>query len=134
MTRVRTQPCEACPYRQDCPSGLWVVEEYAKLPPYDAETFAQPFQGFSCHATPDFYCHGWAVVHSNRGHAYELLALRIDHEAVVPDAAVPLWGSGLEAAEWGMRDIRRPKKAAKAMVNRLRKRYPRLKGLADNSG
>lgn len=126
--RVRAQPCEACPYRRDVPSGLWSAEEYDKLPPYDAETWEQPFDGFSCHATPEFYCHGWAVVHMSRGHAFELLALRFAHfEGDIPTPPVPLFESGAEAAEHGKREIKRPKKRAKQTVQRLMARYPRLR-------
>jgi hypothetical protein len=60
---------------------VWAWDDYEKLRPYDAPTGAQPTAGFSCHATPEHYCHGWAVVHSSRGHEYELLALRINWPA-----------------------------------------------------
>lgn len=130
--RVRVQPCEACPYRKDVASGVWVADEYAKLPPYDAPTDRQPFEPFGCHATPEFFCHGWAVVHSRRGHDHELLALRLaafgaGHEIAIPEPAVPLFDSGAEAAEHGLRDLRRPKKAARDTQQRLLKRYARLR-------
>jgi hypothetical protein len=125
--RVRTQPCEACPYRRDVPSGIWSAEDYDKLPPYDAPTHEQPVETFACHATPEFYCHGWAVVHSNRGHQHELLSLRLCRVDDIPEPAVPLFTSGTEAAEHGKRDIKRPKQAARRAVARLQSRYSRLK-------
>lgn len=64
----------ACPYRKDVPSGVWDASEYDKLPAYDAPTAEQPFAPFACHATPEKLCHGWAVCHSNRGSAFELIA------------------------------------------------------------
>lgn len=127
--RIRVQPCEACPYRRDVASGVWSLDEYAKLPPYDQETFNQPFEWFGCHATPDFLCHGWAVVHSNRGHEYELLALRLMHvEDPIPTPSVPLFASGKEAAEHGIRALRRPGRKARQTIERLKKRYGRLRG------
>lgn len=126
MKRVRTQPCEACPYRRDVPSGLWAEEEYAKLEAYDAPTAEQPFATFQCHATPEFYCHGWAVVHTTRGHEYDLLALRFAG-CDAPAAAVPLFESGTEAAEHGRRDVQKPTRRAKQAIDKLQARYPRLR-------
>lgn len=126
MSEVRSRPCPACPYRRDCPSGVWASEEYEKLRAYDAPTFAQPSEAFACHATPDRLCHGWAVVHTSQAHEFDLLALRFA-PAEVPDAAVPLWGSGAEAADHGQRDVEDPGEDAVEAVCRLL-RYPRLRG------
>lgn len=128
---VRTQPCEACPYRKDVASGVWAAEEYLKLPPYDAPTGEQPPVPFLCHATTDFYCHGWAVTGMSRGHAYELLAIRLLEmfgrcAIAIPEPKVPLFESGLAAAEHGLKDINRPKKKARKTQARLVKRYARL--------
>ncbi len=126
MTEVRKTPCEACPYRCDVPSGVWDAAEYAKLPPYDAPTGEQPFQGFACHAGPEKFCHGWAVVHSSRGHEYDLLALRLI-PAEVPEPTVPLFASGSEAAEHGLREVDAPSTEARVAGDRLRKKHPRLR-------
>lgn len=126
MTTVRTQPCTFCPYRADVPSGIWSTGDYAKLPPYDALTHEQPVATFQCHATPEFYCHGWAVVHSNRGHQFELLALRIWH-AEIPKAAVALFASGTEAAAHGLRNLKQPARKARQAMDTLTARYPRLR-------
>lgn len=125
MNKVRSQPCEACPYRQDVPSGIWTKDEYDKLPPYDAPTGEQPIATFGCHAAPEFYCHGWAVVHSNRGREFELLALRF-WPAAIPKPKVPLFSSGAEAAAHGIRNILKPSKRARAVMAKLMARYPRL--------
>jgi hypothetical protein len=127
MTCIRSESCTVCPYRKDVPSGVWSEGEYEKLPPYDLPTASQPFGPFLCHATPERYCHGWAVVHSSRGHAYELVALRVfpaDNE--LPPEGVPLFGSGTEAAEHGKRDILNPSPEAVAAVDRLMRKYERL--------
>lgn len=129
MPEIRRTPCPACPYRRDCPSGVWSREDYEKLRPYDGETFEQPVQAFSCHATPKWLCHGWAVVHSSRGHEHDLLALRIAHTAEIPEAAVPLWGSGNEAADHGQAEIDAPGSAAGEAIRKLL-RYPRLRDQA----
>ena len=116
---------------------MWAAEEYLKLPPYDAPTQDQPAVPFLCHATPDFFCHGWAVVGMSHGHDHELLSLRLaqafGHPQVVPEPKVPLFGSGLEAAEHGLRAIRRPGKKARALMDKLRERYGRLRTLDDKS-
>lgn len=125
----RKTPCPACPYRRDVPSGVWAPEEYDKLRRYDAPTADQPPKAFLCHATPERLCHGWAVTHSQRGHDFDLLALRfMFHDAKVPAApAVPLFSSGNEAADHGQRDVRTPSQEAKEAMDRLL-RYPRLAG------
>lgn len=112
MTEIRTSPCLACPYRCDVPSGIWAPDEYEKLLDYDLPTGSQPPQGFGCHAAPEQFCHGWAVVHSNRGHEYDLLALRLLGRPPMPDEVVPLFHSGHEAAEHGLRDVASPSEAA----------------------
>jgi hypothetical protein len=119
---VRSMPCEACPYRCDVPPGVWDDAEYDKLAAYDAETFAQPSGRFSCHATTDHLCHGWAVVHMNRGHEYELLALRI-HPTEIPESKVPLFASASEAIAHGKR---RGDARTRKVASRLLRKYPRL--------
>lgn len=126
MTEIRRTPCPACPYRCDVPSGVWHDEEYAKLRRYDRPTGEQPPAAFSCHATPERLCHGWAVVHSTRGHAFDLLALRLLGGPPVPPAVVPLFSSGAQAADHGEQDIARPGPAAVRAIDTLR-RYPRLR-------
>lgn len=124
---IRKEPCSACPYRQDSPSGLWAAEEYDKLPPYDAPTGSQPFEIFLCHATPDHLCHGWAVVGD-----WELLALRLYaaysiHEVEIPPPVVPLWSTHTQAADHGRAGIAAPSPRAMRTIHRLTRKYPRLR-------
>jgi hypothetical protein len=131
MTTVRSMPCTACPYRRDVPSGLWAANEYDKLPDYDKPTADQPMAVFACHATPEAYCHGWAVVHTTRGQEFDLLALRISHlmgrfDGVIPVSPVSLFASGAEAAAHGQAEIESPSAQARATVARLTRKYPRL--------
>lgn len=119
---VRSAPCGACPYRCDVPPGVWHHDEYDKLRLYDEVTAYQPPEAFSCHATPDGLCHGWAVVHSNRGHEFELLALRLK-PTPVPAPIVALFGSGNDAADHGQST---PNAAAEDVASRLLRKYPRL--------
>lgn len=128
MTEVRSQPCSACPYRCDVPSGIWSYEEYEKLRGYDEPTFDQPLATFHCHATPESLCHGWAVVHTSRGHGFDLLALRIwPTEKSIPPAGVPLFDSGNEAADHGQTEIATPSAEATETVERLTRKYQRLR-------
>jgi len=125
--KARARPCPTCPFRRDCPSGLWAPEEYDRLLAYDGEIADQAMAGggldpFHCHTAPDALCSGWA------GHrpAHELLAIRIG-VAVGRVAAsvmrytttVPLFGSGAEAAEHGKRDMRHPGAAARRAVTKI---------------
>lgn len=127
-TKIRPEPCSSCPYRRDVPSGLWAFHEYEKLRDYDLPTPEQPFAVFACHATPEAYCCGWAVVHSSRDNEFDLMALRISYrwDQVMPHPNTPLFASGNEAADHGQRDIDTPTDEAKAAVERLTRKYPRL--------
>jgi len=127
MSDIRANPCSACPYRCDAPSGLWAHHEYEKLRGYDEPTMDQPFAPFMCHATPDHYCHGWAVTHNSRGHEFELLALRLRGNPPIPEGDVICFGSGNEAADHGQRDIEDPSDESKAAAARLMRKYERLR-------
>ena len=120
----------AYPYRRDVPSGIWARHEYDKLREYDAITPHQPFGKFACPASPEALCHGWAVVHSNRGHEYELVALRIrgigEPPAKIPQVVVPLFSSGNEAADHGIRDLENPSERAMEFTRDLMAKHPRL--------
>lgn len=125
MTRVRAEACSACPYRRDAPPGLWHEDEYAKLVDYDNDTWAQPTAAFACHATPDHYCHGWAVVGG-----YDLLALRLaacNEPIVIPEPSTPLFDSGTDAATHGRSGLDRPPPEAIAAGDRLMRKYERLR-------
>lgn len=125
---VRAEPCSACPYRQDAPSGLWAAHEYEKLRGYDHPTADQPMAYFACHATPDHYCHGWAVTHTSRGNEFDLLALRLSPGGYphIPETHVPLFDCGNDAADHGQRDIENPSPESTAAAERLMRKYERL--------
>ena len=143
---VRSEPCSSCPYRRDVPSGIWAWHEYEKLRDYDLPTAEQPWNVFVCHATPDHYCNGWVLVHNNRGpdpdnpmsvHPYDLLALRLSEgmgrwSGRIPESKTPLFSSGNEAADHGQRDISAPSPEARNTVDRLTRKYPRLRSEDDN--
>lgn len=128
LNQVRSQPCSACPYRRDVPSGVWSFDEYTKLRDYDLPTGEQPTELFACHATPDHLCSGWAQCHTSRGHEHDLLALRLHGYPEIPESAVPLFASGAEAADHGQAEIERPSDEACATAARLVRKYPRLQG------
>ena len=127
MIDVRSNPCSACPYRCDVPSGVWSDYEYEKLRAYDNITPDQPWAPFMCHATPEHLCSGWAVVHTSRGHEFDLLALRMTGYPDIPATTVELFGSGNEAADHGQAEIKTPSPEAIEAVGRLLRKYPRLR-------
>lgn len=123
------RPCPSCPYRLDAPSGLWDVTEYEKLPEFDAETPFQPPSVFMCHQNDGCLCAGWVGVHD----MYESLGLRIasGEEAISEEdlntvleytTDVPLFASGREAAEHGLREIERPPDEAVRVMVKLKRR------------
>lgn len=126
-------PCGSCPYRQDVPSGVWAAEEYEKLPDFDKPTFDQPPAVFACHQQDGRLCAGWVGCHDMDNN----LGLRIaaacghisheDHQAALDyESPIPLWASGHEAAEHGLRDIAEPDPKAVRTVERLKKKIPNL--------
>jgi hypothetical protein len=130
--RPARSPCASCPYRRDVPSGLWDASEYLKLPAYDGETWEQEPNLFMCHQRDGRVCAGWVGCHQHRGHARELLALRMLGTGVPIEAhsyvsPVPLFASGAEACAHGLRDIANPSRKARAMVARVTEKLKRSK-------
>lgn len=127
MSKIATGPCGSCPYRKDVPAGLWHPEEYDKLAAFDRPTMEQPAARFMCHAVPDNLCFGWASCYSNRGHANELLALRLHRFPLdtIPPSPVPLFASGAAACKYGKKK-KMSTKALKA-AEKLLQKYPRLR-------
>lgn len=120
-------PCGSCPYRRDVPSGVWELEEYLKLPPYDNPTSEQPPAVFMCHRQDGHICAGWAGCHDMD----ENLGLRLgasmgtveDPEAVrTYETTTELFASGAEAAAYGMDEIRNPGPEARRIMRKLAKR------------
>lgn len=117
-------PCKSCPYRQDVPSGIWTEDEYEKLPKYDGEIVTQAMKGatglFLCHQRNNALCSGWLACHGPDN----LLALRLNHAKVDPsvfnyETDVPVFSSGAEAADHGLREIDQPSTAAHRTMERL---------------
>lgn len=120
----RDAPCRSCPYRKDCPSGVWHESEYAKLPDYDKETFQQPLGVFLCHDgdRESEVCRGWAEVHGKQEGAHSLLSIRFMAIGGIEDLApsgVELHESGQAACDAGMQDIDEPSDSAEEMMDRL---------------
>ncbi len=125
MLVPRADPCPSCPYRKNCPSGVWHQAEYVKLVAYDADTSSQPLGVFMCHDARDgnTMCRGWLDTH-DKG---QLLSLRL---AVIqghvtetifelPPSGTSVFGSGAEAAKYGMRDIPAPSVKAKKVITKI---------------
>lgn len=124
---VRRSPCGSCPYRRDVPSGIWAAANYLMLPRYDGEAVQQAAAGayavFMCHQGTEQLCAGWA---GHREDPNDLLALRFSVAMAETDPAalrystrVPLFASGAEAAEHGLRDIDRPGPEARAAIAKI---------------
>lgn len=119
MLKAPPIPCGSCPYRRDVPSGLWEQIEYDKLPRYDGETWEQSHAVFLCHQRDGCVCGGWLACHDPR----KLLALRlarnVDPAVFDWTTDVPVFASGAEARDHGMRDIDRPKNRASKVISGL---------------
>jgi hypothetical protein len=125
-------PCGSCPYRRDVPSGVWDDEEYAKLPGYDLPLAEQPTAVFLCHQQDGRVCAGWAGTHDME----ECFALRLAASAGALEgdaldatrdyeSPVPLFASGREAANHGLRDLEEPGPEAVRTIRRLHRKRPR---------
>lgn len=132
MKNVPNKPCSGCPYRKDCPSGVWAEHEYLKLIEYDNETGDQPPAAFHCHDgdREDTLCRGWLDTHN----IYHLLSMRmivamglVDNEIFdLPKSDVPCFASGLEAHDHGMKEIENPSNEAVELQQKLKTRHPQL--------
>lgn len=122
---VNRSPCSSCPYRRDTPPAVWDVEEYEKLRTYDNDPPDTSFAIFMCHQGPmigqELVCKGWLNVHP------DCIAVRVAvarGEISVEDrdhrTNIPLYRSGNEAANAGMKGIRRPGRAARTMIGKLK--------------
>lgn len=114
------RPCGSCPYRRDVPSGVWSMEDYAKLPRYDGETWEQPRGVFLCHQRDGCVCAGWLQTHDT-SHLLALRMNRVDPSCFDFTSEVETFASGAEAALHGIRDIRSPGPEARALMDKLRK-------------
>lgn len=118
------RPCGTCPYRKDVPSGIWSQEEYDKLPRYDNETFDQPVAAFGCHQQDGHLCAGWVSCHDmGENLSIRLEARHLDAEQydriLNYESPIPVFATGAEAREHGIREIETPSPKAKTMVRRL---------------
>jgi hypothetical protein len=126
LARAARAPCGSCPYRRDVPSGLWHRDDYDKLPHYDGETWEQAPNLFMCHQRDGCLCAGWLACHDPA----ELLALRLHSREIDPSVFdyktdVPVFASGAEAREHGIREISRPgPRASKLIAGLSRKLNP----------
>ncbi len=132
--RARPRPCATCPYRRDVASGVWDAEEYAKLPGYDGDTWAQTPGWFGCHGDEGVsVCSGWLGYRDPT----ELLAVRLGVVSGALDPSVldyatdvELFASGAEAAAHGMAAIEAPGDDAAEAIRKItaaraaRKRHP----------
>ena len=119
-------PCQSCPYRRDVPSGVWSQEEYEKLVRYDEPTYAQPQGMFQCHQNGREddrarLCAGWVATHGDQSLALRLAVVRGQVDPAVMDYTtdVPLFGSGVEAAEHGMAEIDCPGPQARVLIDKI---------------
>jgi hypothetical protein len=124
------RPCGSCPYRRDCPSGVWSEDEYEKLPRYDEpETGRQPPSAFFCHSQDGRLCAGWVAVHdmdNSLGLRFATVTGAITVEAAQAacdyETDVPVFDSGAEAAAHGLRDVLAPSEGAVRMIRRLHRK------------
>jgi hypothetical protein len=132
---VRNEPCLSCPYRLDCPSGVWHESEYLKLAEYDLPTSEQPMGPFLCHDgdRESVLCRGWFDVHRNQEGEHDVMGLRIgfmqgrvtEADMELPPCKTPLHASGLAACEAGMEDIEQPSRRAVELMGKLSKKLQR---------
>jgi hypothetical protein len=127
LDTVRKNPCASCPFRRDVPSGIWHEDEYAVLADFDGSIMEQAMSehgthAFGCHQADGKLCAGWAGFRDPA----DLLAIRLGVSAgkISPEALdyrtdVPLFASGAEARDHGMRDYAAPSEKAMDTVGKI---------------
>ena len=108
---------------------MWAPEEYDKLPEFDGETFEQPPSMFFCHQQDGRLCAGWVACHDmveNFGVRLAVMSDRLtpeEYDAVLDYTTdVPVFASGLEAAQHGVQGIETPTPEAVRLVRKLQRR------------
>lgn len=121
----RKSPCGSCPYRTQVPSGIWDETEYQKLAAYDGEIHEQTSLAvFMCHQPAENHvCSGWL---GHREHPEDMLAVRlgiirgtVDQGCLEYTTDVPLFESGAEAAEHGMKHFLDPRDDAVKTIRKI---------------
>ena len=135
--KFNTKPCDGCPYRKDCPSGVWDKSEYVKLAEYDNETGDQPSKVFLCHDgdRKETLCRGWLEVHDmnhSLGLRFAMSFGLLDRETVeqiwaLQPCGVEMFASGAEAMAYGLKEYDDLSEAAITKQNKLKERHPELK-------
>lgn len=121
MSAAHHTPCPSCPYRKDCPSGIWHHQEYEKLRTYDSNSWGA-FAKFMCHTEKSKLCRGWVSVHCESVAVRLCMARKeITADEVYATPPLSLFASGNAAANHGQKHITRPNKAAQKMIGRLLK-------------
>lgn len=125
LPRPSKAPCGTCPYRVDVPAGIWAAEEYLKLPGYDGDTIEQVIAGsirlFFCHQNDGHLCAGWVGCH-DMDHSFALRVNEVHPTTFDYVSPIPLFGSGLAAAEHGLSGIDNPDRRARAAIAKLQER------------
>lgn len=124
LPRPSKAPCGTCPYRRDVPAGVWDASEYAKLPPYDGETWEQPPALFFCHRNDGHLCAGWVACHDT-AHLLSMRLHRVHPDTFDYASPVPIWASGREAAAHGLSGVNRPDDRAQAAIRKLERERER---------
>lgn len=131
--QFNNRPCSSCPYRKDCPSGVWHEQEYLKLAEYDKETGEQPTATFLCHDADreQTMCRGWLDTH-DKVHLMALrlaMAMRRIEPSIIdlPHSDIPTFASGQEAMIHGLENLEEPSMEATELIRKLKHRHPELK-------
>lgn len=119
----RPRPCASCPFRTSVPSGVWHPAEYSKLARYDGDMHEQSLATFHCHqGDANHVCAGWLGFRDPA----DLLAVRVGivRGDLHPSCGeyttdVPLFETGREAAEHGMRDVLNPSPEATDVIDKV---------------
>jgi len=117
------------------PSGVWSADQYELLRKYDrgVEITEDALGVFLCHQNSrgqrDQLCSGWAACegHELIGLRLAVSAGRVDPSVLAYATDVPLFATGTEAAEHGLREIENPGQAAVAMIEKIAARRPEVR-------
>ena len=107
-------------------------EEYVKLPEYDKDTAEQPPGVFMCHQDDERLCSGWVGTHDVPNLLSLRFAIGLDLmsddtiDAVYSyESPVPLFDSGAEACEHGLKNLREPTRMPCKIVSKIERRRER---------
>lgn len=121
---VDARPCSSCPYACATPPGVWVAEEYERLPNWDEGHYPPEAGIFLCHHSTlgkkETVCRGWlSVAADSIAVRLAMMDGKITPEQAYAEVDVDLYATGQEACDAGLAGVEHPDAAAQKVIDKI---------------